>query len=316
MSEPDPPPAAEPSAGGLLACYRHPGRETGVRCARCERPICPDCMVAASVGFQCPECVREGRKTLRQARTVYGGRTTGSAGQLSMLIIGLNVAGLLAKLAVGSNPVAFTGSSGTSTTLDDRFAGLPAKFDFNHEYYRFVTSMFLHTGVIHLALNCYAIYLLGPTIEGMLGRWRYLLLYFGSGIGGSALSYVCNQGGEGASGAVFGVFAALYIFGRQQRRDTSMVAGLIVANLVFSFLVPGIGYWAHIGGLLAGAAIAAGIAYAPQGRYRSVVQLSGAVLVALVVVALTVAGTREANRCANGTLEQITSCFQGASITG
>jgi membrane associated rhomboid family serine protease len=251
-------------------------------------------MVTASVGFQCPECVAEGRRTGRASRTVYGGRVTGRAGQLSIAIIAVNVAVLLAKFAAGSNPAAFTGGSGTSTSIDRRFAGLPADFDVHHEYYRFVTSMFLHTGLLHLFFNCYLIYLIGPALEGMLGRWRYLALYFGAGIGGSALSYVMNQGGEGASGAVFGLFSAMYIFGRHQRRDTSQIVGLIVLNIVFSVLVPGIGYWAHFGGLISGALIAAGLAYAPAGRLRVAVQLSGLALVALLAVALTAIGVHNA----------------------
>jgi membrane associated rhomboid family serine protease len=250
-------------------------------------------MVAASVGFQCPECVREGRRSVRTARTIYGGRSTGRAGQVSIVIIALNIGVLLAKLSVGANPVAFSGSGGTSTSLDARFALLPARYDFDHEYYRFVTSMFLHTGLIHLALNCYAIYLLGPALEAMLGRWRFLALYLFAGLGGSALSYVTNQGGEGASGAVFGLFAAFYVFGRHQRRDTSQILGVIVANLIFSMVVPNIGYWAHIGGLVAGGIIALGIAYAPRGSLHLPVQLSGFALVGLLVVALTAVGAQQ-----------------------
>ena len=251
-------------------------------------------MVTASVGFQCPECVSEGRRAARTARTVYGGRVSARAGQLSILIIAINAGVLFAKFAAGSNPAAFTGGNGTSTSIDRRFAGLPADFDFNHEYYRFVTSMFLHSGMLHLFFNCYLIYLIGPALEGMLGRWRFLALYFGAGIGGSALSYVMNQGGEGASGAVFGLFSAMYVFGRHQRRDTSQIVGLIVLNVVFSVLVPGIGYWAHFGGLIAGGLIAAGMAYAPAGRLRLPVQLSGLALVALLVVALTAVGVHNA----------------------
>ncbi len=251
-------------------------------------------MVTASVGFQCPECVAEGRRTVRTARTVYGGRVSGRSGQLSILLIAVNAGILAAKVVAGSNPVAFNGGSGTNTSIDQRFAGLPADFDVHHEYYRFVTSMFLHTGLIHLFFNCYLIYLIGPALEGMLGRWRFLALYFGAGIGGSALSYVMNQGGEGASGAVFGLFSAMYVFGRHQRRDTSQILGLIVANLVFSLVVPGIGYWAHFGGLIAGALIAAGMAYAPEGRLRLPVQLSGLALVTLLVVALTAVGVHNA----------------------
>jgi membrane associated rhomboid family serine protease len=251
-------------------------------------------MVGASVGFQCPECVAQGRRTGRTGRTVYGGRVTGRAGQLSMLIIAVNAGILLAKFAAGSNPAAFSGGSGASTSIDRKFAGLPADFDVHHEYYRFVTSMFLHTGLLHLFFNCYLIYLIGPALEGMLGRWRFLALYFGAGIGGSALSYVMNQGGEGASGAVFGLFSAMYVFGRHQRRDTSQIVGLIVLNIVFSVLVPGIGYWAHFGGLIAGAVIAGGMAYAPTGRMRLPVQLSGFALVALLVVALTAVGVHNA----------------------
>ena len=83
----------------MPTCYRHPGRESYIRCQRCERTICPDCMRDAAVGFHCPACVAEGAKTTRQARTAYGGARSGNPALTSMVLIGANVAVLLAILA-------------------------------------------------------------------------------------------------------------------------------------------------------------------------------------------------------------------------
>src|ERR1700710_1812771 len=97
MSEPTDPPVTREQE--TTTCYRHPDREAHIRCTRCNRRICPDCMISASVGFQCPECVREGNKAVRQARTPFGGTVSGNAGYVSKILIGINVAMFLGEQA-------------------------------------------------------------------------------------------------------------------------------------------------------------------------------------------------------------------------
>jgi membrane associated rhomboid family serine protease len=259
--------AAEPAT-----CYRHPDREAHIRCVRCNRRICPDCMIDASVGFQCPECVREGNQGVRRARTVFGGRVSD--------------AGLVTKVLIGLNALAFLVQQ-VSQTFTLRFADLPVAVA-SGEQYRLLTSAFLHGNLLHIALNMYALYLFGPPLEVALGRLRFIALYILSALGGSALSYAfANPLGYslGASGAVFGLFGAFFMVNRRLQRDTSGLLVLVAVNLAFSFLVRGIDWRAHIGGLVTGSLVAAALVYAPR-RYRALVQTAGFVVVAVLVVAL------------------------------
>src|SRR5436305_5003692 len=133
-----------------LTCYRHPDRETGVRCARCDRPICPACMVPASVGFQCPECVSEGRRSVRPARTMYGGRVHSRA-DVTLALIGLNVFVFVLTAVSGAGVASGSGRS----SIYDHFALIPVQVA-HGEWWRLVSSMFLHYGIIHIAFNMWA----------------------------------------------------------------------------------------------------------------------------------------------------------------
>jgi membrane associated rhomboid family serine protease len=286
MSEPEPSPAAEPTdpaSAGSLVCYRHPGRETGVRCTRCERPICPDCMIAASVGFQCPECVREGRRSIRPAKTMYGGRARGGRAEVTIGLVAINVLIFFAGLSSGAN---FSSGSGTSD-IDQRFALIPAAVA-NGEWYRLVTSMFLHYGIWHLAVNMYALWILGQALEVMLGRLRFIALYFAAGIGGSILSFafgdVIGQS-AGASGAIFGLFGAFFIILRRRNLETGGIVAMIALNLVFTFTFPNIDWRGHVGGLVVGAVFAYVLVAAPTGPRRDQIQAAGAAAVAVVLAA-------------------------------
>jgi membrane associated rhomboid family serine protease len=278
-------------------CYRHPKRETYVRCSRCNRPICPDCMRDAAVGFQFPECVSIGQRDVRAPRRYSNPRYVRSAltrrpDIVTLTLIGVNVVVYLIKLAFAGS-VSLAGNTGINP-VDAHFAiiGLAGYHGqvigiATGEYYRLLTGMFLHVSLLHIALNMYALYLLGPPLETMLGRWRYLALYFVGGLGGSALSYLTGQGGEGASGAIFALFAAFYIVGRQRRLNTTPILIIIGLNLVLSFVIPGIGYWAHIGGLVAGAIIGAAYVYAPRPPYRLATQIAGPAVMLAAVIAVT-----------------------------
>ncbi|MBV9099120.1 MAG: rhomboid family intramembrane serine protease [Frankiaceae bacterium] len=300
-------PQLPPTEAGALVCYRHPDRETGVRCARCERPICPDCMVAASVGFQCPECVREGRRSIRPTKTMYGGRARGSGGEVTKALIGINVAIFLVTLSSGAG--IFSGSGGSD--IYQRFALIPPAVA-HGDWYRLISSMFLHYGLPHLAINMYALWIIGHALESMLGRLRYLVLYFFAGIGGSIFSFafgpVLGQA-AGASGAIFGLFGAFFIILRRRNLEAGGIVAMIAINLVFSFTVPNIDWRGHVGGLVAGALVGYIFAAAPQGPRRDQFQAAGAVAVAVVLAACGFAGAAHVrSECRALAQQTITLC--------
>ncbi|MGV9449805.1 rhomboid family intramembrane serine protease [Streptomyces sp. NPDC003635] len=284
-------------AQGLPGCYRHPERETGVRCTRCERPICPECMVSASVGFQCPDCVRTGSGTghppaAARPRTMAGGNLTADPHLVTKILIGVCVVAYLFQMAVGDR---FT----DSFDLIGR-AFVPHLGDVEGvaegQSYRLLTSTFLHGSVIHLLFNMLSLWWLGGPLEAALGRARYLVLYFVSGLAGSALAYLLaepNTATLGASGAIFGLFGATAVLMRRMNYDMRPIIALLAINLIFTFS-PGfnISWQAHIGGLVAGVLVGYGMVHAPRER-RALVQYGIAAVVLAVVVGLTVLRTAQ-----------------------
>jgi membrane associated rhomboid family serine protease len=280
------PPSAPAGDAEPTTCYRHPAREAHVRCTRCNRRICPDCMIDAAVGFQCPECVREGNSTVRQARTSLGGRLTDDAGRVSKVIIAINVVVFLAQQASASfeNHLILVGNAFDVATGQQ--VGVA-----DGEYYRLITAAFMHGSFLHIAFNMYALYLFGPPLESALGRVRFLSLYLLSALGGSAASYAFNapnQGSLGASGAVFGLLGAFFMVNRRFGRDNSGLLVLLAINLAFAFL-PGtnIDWHAHVGGLITGSLVASALVYAPKSK-RTVVQTAGCLVVLLIIVVVVV----------------------------
>lgn len=272
-------------------CYRHPGRETYVRCTRCDRPICPDCMRDAAVGHQCVECVRSGNRTVRQARTIFGGRVNQRA-TVTLTLIGINVLFYLGEIVSPSFLGRFEMVGLASTP-----GGVAGVAD--GQWYRLITAAFLHIpptggafGITHILFNMWALWVVGPQLEQVLGRLRYTVLYFLSALGGNVLLYLVSPGQEavGASGAIFGLFAAYFVVGRRLGADTRGIAFLILINLMFTFTFSGIAWEGHVGGLVTGAVLAASFAYAPRDRQR-VVQGSASVLVTAVLVVLTMLQT-------------------------
>ena len=242
-------------------------------------------MIPASVGFQCPECVKEGGKSVRTARTSLGGRVTSDPGWVSRVIIGLNVVVFVVQQVVHG----FTSRFIDIGLAFDPALGHPVGVA-HGEYYRLLTSAFMHGGVLHIAFNMYALYLFGPPLEAALGRVRFLALYLLAALGGSALSYsfaVPNQPSLGASGAIFGLLGAYLVVSRRFGRDTSGVLGLLAINFVLGFVLPNIDWRAHLGGLITGVLCAAALAYAPTKR-RTAVQVAGLVGAAALVLALVV----------------------------
>ncbi|SCG67556.1 rhomboid family intramembrane serine protease [Micromonospora zamorensis] len=290
-------------------CYRHPGRETYVRCSRCDRPICPDCMRDASVGHQCPECVNEGRRSVRPARTAFGGGTAGRHGYVTKTLIAVNALLLLVSIASARGGDAAMGGSGFgglmggSTPLTEWGAVLGRAYLSDYtlggiaegQWYRLVTAMFLHYGVLHLLLNMWALWVLGRSLEANLGRVRFAALYLIAGLGGNVAAYLFSSpraATVGASTAVFGLFAALIIIERKLGRDISRIIPILVINLVFTLAVPGISIPGHLGGLVVGALMALVLAYAPRGR-RTLVQVAGAAIILVVLLALVLFRTAQ-----------------------
>ncbi|GAA3393837.1 rhomboid family intramembrane serine protease [Cryptosporangium minutisporangium] len=293
-------------------CYRHPDRSTYVSCVRCDRPICPDCMQPASVGFQCPECVSEGRKTTIPARTVFGGGLSGEQGTVTRTLIGINVAAWLFTIvaAVLTGEVAlrelgrfvlFGGITGVTEwgaavpAYSCGFGGEVCGGIASGEFYRLLTADFLHYGLIHLAFNMYALWILGRECERLLGRARFLALYLFSGIGGSVAVYLfspLNQASAGASASVFGLLGAMFFFLRRLRADPRGLVFLIVLNFSLGFVVANISIWGHIGGFVVGAAVGALMSYLPAGPNRARLQwiaLGGVGLALVILVALRTA---------------------------
>jgi membrane associated rhomboid family serine protease len=250
-------------------CYRHPDRATYVTCTRCHRPICPECMRSAAVGHQCEECVREGAKTIPQPQTASGARLTTFTPVVTYALIAINVAMYVLQKA----------SPNLQSDLVLHSPSVAAG-----DWYRLVTSAFLHYGIPHLLFNMYALYVMGPSLESWLGRLRFSALYGLSALGGSVLVYLLsplNAATAGASGAVFGLFGAAFVVGKRLNLNVGWVVGLIALNLAFTFVIPALGgqqisWQGHIGGLVTGAAVATAYAYAPR-EHRTLVQVSATV---------------------------------------
>jgi len=280
-------------------CYRHPDRETWIRCQRCDRPICPDCMNSAAVGFQCPSCVKEGARTVRAPRAPYGGTPSANPAVTSIGIIALNVAVWLAISANG----------GGSSALVDRLALLPRTTLFGNTdgtatlvegvsggaYWQLATSVFSHVEVWHIGFNMLALFFLGPQLEMVLGRARFLAVYLLSGLASSTtVLWLSSEHTQtlGASGAIFGLMGALLVVGLKLRANVSQLLFWIGINVVFTVSASSYISWqGHFGGLVGGAALAALVVYAPR-RNRAAFQwsaMAGFTALCLVLVAVRVA---------------------------
>ncbi|MBF0688072.1 MAG: rhomboid family intramembrane serine protease [Cellulomonas sp.] len=262
-------------------CPRHPDRVAYVRCQRCGRPACPECQRPAPVGVHCVDCVAEAARTSREGRTAFGGRVRGGRPVVTLTIIGLCAASYVLQLAV---------PGWTSRWAFSPVAGA-------YEPWRFLTAAFLHSPgqVFHILFNMIALWMVGPYLESTLGRGRFATLYLVSALGGSVGAVLLAPATGtwltamvGASGAVFGMFGAVLVVLRRTGRDAGPIIGILVLNGVLGFVLPGIAWQAHLGGLVVGALLGAAYAYAPRDR-RALV--GWAAPVALVVVLAVVTWT-------------------------
>src|SRR4051794_16233773 len=263
-------------------CYRHPDRETRVSCSSCGRPICPDCMTPTPVGMRCPECMRQRTRVVQGV----GAPSTGfRRAPATFVLIGLNLIAYLVEIAAGAGGL---NNPGGEIVLKYALFG-PAVAE--GEWYRLITSGFLHASLIHVGFNMLLLFFLGRLLEPALGTPRFVALYFASLLAGSfgALVLDPNALTLGASGAIFGLAGATFVIARGRGMDAiaSQVGFLIVINLVFSFSASDISVGGHIGGLVAGVICALAIVAGERGAFgaqRRAAEIGVMVAVAVVAV--------------------------------
>ncbi len=275
MSLPPPPPPGDPTSidRSQNTCYRHSDRPAGRRCTRCGKYACGECLVQASVGSNCLDCAKANRAPIATRAKFW------SARQPILITMSLIVVNLAVFAWVTIQDPSSLASRGITRGqaqlgLSADIVGRGVIFRFSDgdyiagpgEWYRILTSGFVHFGVIHIAFNMYLLYMLGQLIEPAIGRVRFALVYVASLVGGSAGAMLLQPGGfhGGASGAVFGLMGAAFV-GFRLRGVNPFQTGigtLLLLNLFITFAIPGISIGGHLGGVVAGA-ICAVVVLAP-----------------------------------------------------
>jgi membrane associated rhomboid family serine protease len=273
-------------------CYRHPHRETLIRCTRCDRPICPDCMRAASVGFHCPDDVDRAVRSTRPARTAVGAKLLSSPPYVTIALIVANVA---VYVWTGAHSI-YGFNHPLRAQLFINWQLEPA-YVRDGDYYRLLTAAFLHVNLLHIGTNMVSLAIIGPPVEMLLGRWRFGVLYLLGALGGSAAIYAFSSNvygtTVGASGAIFALFGAAVPLVRRLSLDPQWLIGVVAFNFVITFSVPDISKLGHIGGFVTGLLAGVAIGGLPRVKQRIAVhvQVAGlagvAVAVFLVVVLRT-----------------------------
>jgi membrane associated rhomboid family serine protease len=233
-----------------MVCYRHPNQETAVTCSSCGRPICPDCMVFAAVGIKCPECAGRATGAKKTARRIGTAAGQGTGAVVTKTLIGVNVAVYLLQISQAND------TSGVGGPLFDNGA-LYGPLVADGEWWRLVTAGFLHASPIHILFNMLMLWWFGSPLETLLGRGRFLGIYFVSILAGSAgaLLLAPDRPVVGASGAVFGILGAGLVLERNRIQVFGGSALLVVGfNLVLSFVLSYVSLGGHLGGLAGGAA--------------------------------------------------------------
>jgi membrane associated rhomboid family serine protease len=227
----------------MTICINHSNKETYVRCSRCENYICTDCMSPASIGYQCPSCASDTTpviKGINRNRFIPSQKNTQVTKFLSISLLVVYVFQFL-----------------LGDVLIAKFA-LFAPSVTNGQWWLLFTAGFLHGSIIHLLFNVYILWVLGSQLENIVGKTKFIIIYVGSLLGGSLASYLFSPFGSysiGASGAIFGLMGATLVVGRKRNLDISQITTLVVINVVIGFVLSGIDWRAHLGGLAAGALI-------------------------------------------------------------
>lgn len=252
-----------PTPAQAPSCFKHPSRVSYVSCHRCGRPVCPECQVPAPVGVQCTECVRAANKAIPRTKTQFGGTARAGKPVVTYTFIGLNALMYVLQWAI------------PNFTQQIYLLGALAYW----EPWRILTSAFAHSqgSLLHIAMNMYGVYICGTLLEPRLGRlrftWLYLLSAFGGSLGVLVLSNPLSAT-LGASGALSGLFLALFIVFRTNRSALKQMGIVLMLNAVMGFIVPGISWQGHLGGAVLGAIAAAAIVLIPKGAKRSAIQFT------------------------------------------
>ena len=286
---PPPPPSTggwqSPLPPGAETCARHPGRETGRRCTRCGRPACNECLVQADVGSRCVDCLRAGQPPLAQrVRSKAAAQTL----PVTMTFMVLNVivffVGAISSTADRSGYL-----SGSMTKFHIRWL-LWAPFVARGDWWRLVTSGFLHFGLLHIALNMFVLYQLGRLMEPLIGLVRFAMVYLASLLGGAAMVLVISPHDPtaGASGAIFGLLgcAIVYLRARGVNIWQTGLGTMLLINLVLTFTISNISIGGHLGGLLVGGVCGLGFA---QPKWKPIAKIAIYVPVVLATLAVVVA---------------------------
>jgi membrane associated rhomboid family serine protease len=263
----------------------------------------------AAVGFQCPDCIKEGHRDTRQARTPYGGLRATRQGVVSLTLIGINAAVWVLIVLTGwtnsewvyrlalipggvcvatDHPgqiyPGLTSASQCSTLPrdgDGSWVGVAAG-----DWWQPLTSMFTHVELIHIGFNMLVLWVLGPQLEMVLGRLRFTALYLLSGLVGSAVVYWFSSETTptlGASGAIFGLMGALLVLALKVGSDVNQLLVWIGINFAITFFAgANISWQGHVGGFVGGIVLAWILAYAPRER-RTTWQAAGFACVAILV---------------------------------
>ena len=283
-----------PPAPTIEVCYRHPDVQTRVHCTRCDRPICPDCMIPAPVGHQCPECVEQARRDFRSGpgRALRGGVSATNA-----LLVAIAIPFVI-EVILGGPQALFNPSA---EILFDMGAMQPIAVA-DGQFWRLFTAMFLHAGLLHVALNAYFFWLFGRMVEASFGRTWMVLIYVVAGFLASVASYAFGPVttlAVGASGAISGVFGAFIAYNYRRRQHAMNAANLrlaltvIVLNAVIAIGYSSIDWRAHVGGLVAGFALGYLADSSGPARQRAVVRFAGVATLVVIGIALVLWRTAE-----------------------
>ncbi|WP_229052717.1 rhomboid family intramembrane serine protease [Aeromicrobium sp. Leaf350] len=241
------------------------------------------------MGFQCPECLAKGAKAVRQPRTVAGGAIPGREGAATMSLIGINVVVYLLSTLPALRELEIYGSLIGQPVIYD---GVVVEGVSGGEYWRLLTSAFLHAGFLHLAFNMLGLYFFGAFLENILGTARFVAFYLASAVFSGAVVYLLSDPRSvtvGASGAVFALLGLALVMLLKARQDVRTLVVLIAINAVLS-LRDGISWQGHLGGFVAGVLFGLALSVAPRGK-GAIAQTIGVVLLVVLAVAIAVLRT-------------------------
>ncbi len=267
-------------------------------------------MISAAVGFQCPECVHSGARQTRQSQLPFGGERVPNTAATSITLIATNVAVWVAILLTGGGggrlasllQLGLSGYCGSTSDPGSYYPGASAQACLasgdgwwqpgvhGGAWWQVITSGFAHVELTHIGLNMLALWFIGPPLERVLGRARFLALYLLSLLAGSAAVLWLAEPGTftlGASGAIFGLIGALLVLTVKTKGDLRNVLTWLGINVIATFMLPGISWQGHLGGLAGGLAASAIIVFAPRAN-RAPIQAASLAALSLIIVAAIV----------------------------